>query len=73
MLSMRTMTFLPRSNTPKRSHAGQLKSGLEGLCRIAATWSLPMAPRICDKAWQGIGKTIPNAKENAKDKHGVAG
>jgi hypothetical protein len=32
-----------------------------------------MAPRIRDKAWQGIGKTIPNAKENAKDKHGVAG
>jgi hypothetical protein len=66
VFSMRTMTFLPRSNTPKRSHAGQLKSGLEGLCRIATTWPLPMAPRIRDKAWQGIGKTIPNATENAK-------
>jgi hypothetical protein len=43
-----------------------LKSGLEGLCRIATTWPLPMAPRIRDKAWQGIGKAIPNATENAK-------
>jgi hypothetical protein len=73
MFSMRTMTFLPRSTAPGSSDAGQLKSGLEGVCRIATTLSLPMAPRIRDKAWQGIGKTIPNAKENAKDKHGVAG
>jgi hypothetical protein len=32
----------------------------------ATTWALPMASGIRDKAWQGIGKTIPNAKGNAK-------
>jgi len=58
--------FFATLRCPGKLAAGQLKSGLEGLCRIAATWSLPMAPRICDKAWRGIGKTIPNAKENAK-------
>jgi len=26
-----------------------------------------MAPRIRDKVWQGIGKTIPNATENPKN------
>jgi hypothetical protein len=66
MFSMRTMTFLPRSTARGSSHAGQLKSGLEGLCRIATTWPLPTASRIRDKAWQSIGKTIPNAKKNAK-------
>ncbi|MGB7966512.1 MAG: hypothetical protein WCF64_10005, partial [Methylocella sp.] len=47
---------------------GQLQIDLEqwGRCRIATTWPLPMALRIRDKPWRGVGNTIPNATGNKK-------
>jgi hypothetical protein len=65
--------FFATLQCPWKLGCGAIEIWFGGVCRIATTLSLPMAPRIRDKAWQGIGKTIPNAKENAKDKHGVAG
>jgi hypothetical protein len=67
-LSMRTMTFLPRSKTPGSSHEGQSQFDLEqkgGLCRIATTWPLPISLRIRDKPRQGMGNTIPANTGNA--------
>jgi hypothetical protein len=67
VLSMRTMTFLPRSKPLDARMWGNLNLiWSKGSCRIATTWPLPVASRIRDKAWQAIGKSIPNAKKKAK-------